>query len=89
MDTRFSNKPGRISQQELTRVRTAAMRATKVHPGPVGELLARELRAYADFGFRFGCDGVMERLAAHLLCAPLSPRLDDMPFLALLRSSAP
>lgn len=31
------------------RIRNAAMRATRVYPGPVGELLRKELDAYADF----------------------------------------
>jgi hypothetical protein len=49
-------------------VREAAARALDAHPGPVGEVLARELRAYAQFGHRFGGDGLLHRLAADIHC---------------------
>lgn len=42
------------------RIRTAAQRAPKVYPGPVGELLRVELHAYADFSFLW-CDGAATR----------------------------
>jgi hypothetical protein len=32
----------------------AAFRATLVYPGPVGELLCRELLDWEEFGYRFG-----------------------------------
>lgn len=32
--------------------RTAAVRATKLYPGPLGELAARELLAVEEFGWR-------------------------------------
>jgi hypothetical protein len=51
------------------RLRAAARRVVHLHPGPVGELLARELCVYADFGHRFGPDGVLDRLAADVLGA--------------------
>ncbi|OLT22297.1 hypothetical protein BJF78_07570 [Pseudonocardia sp. CNS-139] len=51
-------------------VREAAARALETHPGPVGEVLARELRAYALFGHRFGGDGLIHRLATEILAHP-------------------
>lgn len=39
---------------EGSRLRLAAFTALDVLPGPVGELVARELRAWAEFGWRIG-----------------------------------
>jgi hypothetical protein len=47
-----------VDQQ--SRIRNAAHRAKKVYPGPAGEVLARELDAYADFSFLW-CDGSTTR----------------------------
>lgn len=52
----------------------AAERSLRRYPGPVGELLYRELSAYARFGHRFAtADALIQHLVAHLL-AP-----DDVP----------
>jgi len=56
---------------EPARYRAAAFRATRLHPGPVGDLLARELRAVADFGYRVAPDSLVARAAATLLATPL------------------
>ena len=69
MDTRQCSRPGGIPGPGLTAMRAAAMRALQVHPGPVGELLARELRAYADFGHRFGMDGLLHRIATEIMAS--------------------
>lgn len=53
--------------------RAAARHARRVFPGPVGELVHRELCAYAEFGYRFDTDGLIPRLAA----AVLAIRSDD------------
>lgn len=58
---------GRLSPQESSRLRAAAHHAKRAYPGPVGELLARELTAYADFGYRFAADGLLVRLAVDVL----------------------
>ncbi|MFC5137258.1 hypothetical protein ACFPK1_03390 [Actinomycetospora rhizophila] len=52
---------------DRTKYAAAAERALRVHPGPLGELVARELRAFADFGFRIAGDGLVDRLAAEVL----------------------
>jgi len=41
----------------------AAHHARRAYPGAVGELLARELTAHAEFGYRFTGDGLLTRLA--------------------------
>jgi hypothetical protein len=61
-----------VDQQR--RIRNAAHRAPKVYPGPVGELLRRELDAYADFHFLWA-DGprttVMNAIVDEVLGRPV------------------
>ncbi|PVZ03914.1 hypothetical protein [Actinomycetospora cinnamomea] len=52
---------------EASRLRAAAHHARRVYPGALGELVARELRAYADFGCRLGDDALAARLATQVL----------------------
>lgn len=56
-----------MTMSELVRARRAARLAQLRFAGPVGELLACELRAHADFGHRFGPDTVLTRLVEELL----------------------
>lgn len=58
-----------LLSHERSRCRAAAGHALRVHPGPLGELVHRELTAYADFGHRFG-DGLVPRLVAAVLATP-------------------
>jgi len=44
----------------------AAERALAVYPGALGELVHRELRAFAEFGFRLAADRLLPRLAAEI-----------------------
>jgi hypothetical protein len=44
----------------------AAERALAVYPGALGELVHRELRAFAEFGFRLAADRLIPRLAAEV-----------------------
>jgi hypothetical protein len=85
--------PGEVPEPYVAWLRAAAERAVQAHPGPVGELLARELCAYAEFGHRFGADGLLDRLAADLLDTQ-PPRHATRPdggraHLTVLRPSAP
>jgi len=64
--------PVRMDHQQWMQVRAAALRATRVYPGPVGELLRRELLDWADFGYRFGGRALVTRLIEHLSSAPLA-----------------
>jgi hypothetical protein len=50
-----------------SRYRAAAHHARRLFPGALGELVARELRANADFGVRPADDGLSARLAAQVL----------------------
>jgi hypothetical protein len=49
------------------RLADAIVEAARRFPGPVGELIRRELRAFADFGYRFDGSGLVPRLVDELL----------------------
>jgi hypothetical protein len=53
-----------LEHQEKVRYRWAAVHGRRMYPGALGELIYRELTAYADFGYRFKDDGLIPRLAA-------------------------
>lgn len=55
-----------LEPPERERLRAAAARATQVHPDAVGELIARELSAWEEFGCRFGGHGFIWRLVEHV-----------------------
>ena len=59
--------PVPMQYPEKARVRAAAFRATRLYPGPVGQVLSRELLAWEEFGYRFGNDSVMRELVDHVL----------------------
>jgi hypothetical protein len=62
----------RMTHAELTRIRAAANRARRLYPGPVGEVLYRELISWEEFGYRLGGATVISRLVEHLLRAPVT-----------------
>jgi hypothetical protein len=57
---------------EKSRLRAAAHHARRALPGPVGDLIHRELLAYAEFGYRMWGDALIPRLAADVLSRPAS-----------------
>jgi hypothetical protein len=61
-----------VSTVELERARclAAAALAVEVYPGALGELVHRELRAFAEFGRRIGGDELLLRLTADVLDRP-------------------
>lgn len=59
-----------LHMHERSRYRAAAGHARRIYPGPIGELVYRELTAYAEFGYRFGDNGLIPRLVAAVLAAP-------------------
>lgn len=65
-----------IGSVELEQLREARRRATETYPGPVGDLIARELEAVAEFGFRFARGTLYRRLVDHLLDPPVSAAPD-------------
>jgi len=72
--------PGNAEDMPLhdaRRFRAAAVHARRIYPGPIGELVYRELDAYAEFGHRLGDDGLILRLAAAVLDVPSDPRPED------------
>lgn len=61
---------GGCSRDELLvrqQFRQASHHATKVFPGPVGELLSREILSWEEFVHRFGSDGLMMQVVADIL----------------------
>jgi hypothetical protein len=62
-----------LAHHEASRLRAAAHHARRVYPGPLGELVSRELTAYADFGHRLAADGLATRLARHVLTLTACP----------------
>lgn len=59
-----------LRRHECSRYRAAAAHARHILHGPLGELVARELTAYADFGYRFTGDALIPRLATQILATP-------------------
>lgn len=57
----------RLHLHEASRLRAAALHARRMIPGPLGELVHRELTAYADFGYRFAADSLVPRIATEIL----------------------
>jgi hypothetical protein len=58
-------------------VRAAALHARRVYPGRIGELVQRELTAYADFGYRFRTDALVPQLVSEVLALPAPADLDE------------
>jgi hypothetical protein len=52
---------------EKSRLRAAARHARRLYPDELGELVFRELTAYAEFGIRFSVDALIPRLATRIL----------------------
>ncbi|MFC5139305.1 hypothetical protein ACFPK1_13775 [Actinomycetospora rhizophila] len=52
------------------RLKAAAHHARRALPGPLGDLVHRELLAYAEFGYRVTADALIPRLAADVLARP-------------------
>ncbi len=66
------NSPVPMDHPEKMRLRAAAFRATRLYPGPVGELVSRELLTWEEFGYRLGGGQLVLRLVDHVLTAPLA-----------------
>jgi hypothetical protein len=49
----------------------AANRALWTYPGPVGELIQREIEAFLSFGYRFGDGQSLMRLAEVVMACPI------------------
>lgn len=67
----------RMDHLERARIRAAAFRATRVYPGPVGELISSEVMAWDELGIRLGSRSRIMALVEHiekaLLPTPVEP----------------
>jgi hypothetical protein len=65
--------PTPMDHHEKMRVRAAAFRATRLYPGPVGELVSRELLTWEEFGYRLGHGNraLINAAVDHILKTPL------------------
>lgn len=61
------------------RLDTAARWAREAFPGPIGELIEREISVYLSFGFRFDGSGLIFRLADQVLASNLSDHASPAP----------
>jgi|1185.fasta_scaffold332560_3 hypothetical protein len=61
--------PAKMDATERSKISAAAHRAKRLFPGPVGELLYREIDVYAQFGWRMDQSGLMPRLVDHIMAA--------------------
>jgi hypothetical protein len=59
-----------LQYHEVARLKAAAHHARRALPGPLGDLVHRELLAYAEFGYRLTADALIPRLAADVLARP-------------------
>lgn len=66
----MSRGPTPMDYHEKMRLRAAAYHATRAYPGPVGELICRELLHWEEFGYRFGGDSSVAELVNHVLAQP-------------------
>jgi hypothetical protein len=66
--------PLTMGHHEKMRLRAAALRAARLYPGPVGELVSRELITWDEFGYRLGGGQLVARLVDHVLTTPLPPQ---------------
>jgi hypothetical protein len=51
-----------MTHPERVRLRAAAFQASRVYPGPIGELIYRELTTWEEFGYRLGGRSMIMRL---------------------------
>lgn len=65
--------PRALTAEFVARLDRAARRALAHYPGPVGALIGREIRAFVEFGHRFGPDALVMRLADELLSDDPAP----------------
>jgi hypothetical protein len=64
-----------MNGDEKARWRTAAARARTVYPGPVGELVARELLVVEEFGWALCGEALLTRVRADVESRPVKPHV--------------
>ncbi len=65
-----TDPPPRMDHHDRSKIRTAAYRALKVYPGPIGDLISRELLAHEELGY-MAPNGLSARLINAVLNTPL------------------
>ncbi|MEU7819087.1 hypothetical protein [Pseudonocardia sp. NPDC049154] len=70
---RPSRRRASMPDDQRMRLRRAALLAPERFPGPVGELLCRELLIWEDFGHRFGAHTLVSRLVEEILEPTVRP----------------
>ena len=60
-----------MTYDERQRFRAAAFRATRLYPGPIGEMLSRELISWEEFGFRFGSGALLRGVVEEIMNASM------------------
>ncbi|GAC1542680.1 MAG: hypothetical protein NVS3B12_30860 [Acidimicrobiales bacterium] len=58
-----------MATHEKAQVRAAALRATRLYPGAVGELISRELLSWEDFGMRIAGHALIMRAVRDIMSA--------------------
>jgi hypothetical protein len=67
-----------LNHVDRGRLLSAALRVKKIHPDPIGTLVAEHLTSYSEFGWRFGGDSTIAKLVDHVMRLPV----DDEPLAA-------
>ncbi|GAA4866707.1 hypothetical protein GCM10023203_13860 [Actinomycetospora straminea] len=70
----ISGRVAKLQLHEQSRLRAAAEHSRRVYPGALGELVARELSWYVEFGCRLAEDGLGARLATQVLAFPAASK---------------
>jgi hypothetical protein len=71
--------PNAMDPHERMRLRAAALRASRIYPGPVGELVCRELLSWDEFGYRLGGQSMIMRIVEVIENAPEPDRRGRLP----------
>jgi len=53
------------------RLRTAAARARRVYPGPIGQLISREISNWEEYGYRLGGRGLIGAIVDQVMRTPV------------------
>ena len=59
--------PTRMDPHEIMRYRAAALRATRIYPGAIGQLISREIIVWSDFGYRLGEHSVVREAVDQIM----------------------
>jgi hypothetical protein len=66
------SRPVPLEKPAQGRRRPPPFRVTRLYPGPVGEVLSRELLTWEEFGYRLGGGQLIMQLVDHVLKTPLA-----------------